>query len=103
MIYRVLLSTIKKNSEHLCPRYLVKNIDTIKMGTQLDMRHCQDNIRIDDHIRQITVKHARQLVFRQGTPLSSERLKTVLGKYSSIPTHVHPKTYFPGQYYDPSP
>lgn len=76
----------------------MKNVDTIKMGTHLDMRHRRDNIRIDDHVRQTTVKHARQLVFEQGTPLSSERLKKVLGKYSGIPTHVSPKTYFPGQY-----
>jgi hypothetical protein len=92
MIYRVLLSTIKKNSEHPCPRCLVKNVDTIKMGTQMDMRHRRDNIRIDDHIRQTTVKHARQLVFEQGTPLSSDRLKDVLGKFSGIPTHVSSKT-----------
>ena len=69
----------------------MKDVDTIKMGTQLDMRHRRDNIRIDDHVRQITVKHARQLVFEQGIPLSSDRLREVLGKYSGIPTHVSHK------------
>ncbi len=57
--YRVLLSTIKSNTEHLCPHCLVKKINTIKMRTQLDMHYCQSNARINDHIRQATVKQAR--------------------------------------------
>jgi hypothetical protein len=67
-------------------------IDTIKMGTTLDMRNRRANIRVDDHVRQTTVKNARRLVFEQGIPLSSERLKHVLGKFSGIPTHVSPTT-----------
>jgi hypothetical protein len=63
-------------------------IDTIKMGMQSDMRNRHANMRIDDHVRQMTVKNARQLIFEEGIPLSSDRLKRVLGKYSGIPTHV---------------
>jgi hypothetical protein len=58
------------------------------MGTNSDMRNRQNNIRVDDHIRQSTVERARRLVFEQGIPLSSNRLKEVLGKYSGVPTHV---------------
>ena len=87
-VHRVLLSTIKNNADHPCPRCLVQKINTIKMGTRLDMRNRLTNIRIDDHVRQTTVKTARRLVFEEGIPLGSERLKTVLGKYSGIPTHV---------------
>jgi hypothetical protein len=58
------------------------------MGTCLDMRNRHDNIRIDDHIRQATVERARRLVFEQGIPLSSNRLKEVLGRFSGVPTHV---------------
>lgn len=59
------------------------------MGTRLDMRNRCDNIRIDDHVRQTTVERARRLVFEQGIPLSSNRLKEVLGKYSGVPTRVN--------------
>jgi hypothetical protein len=62
------------------------------MGTALDMRFRRNNIRVDDHIRRSMVGRARQLVFEQGIPLSSERLKMVLGKFSGIPTHVSPKS-----------
>ena len=53
------------------------------------MRNRCDNIRIDDHVRQTTVERARRLVFEQGIPLSSNRLKEVLGKYSGVPTCVN--------------
>jgi hypothetical protein len=89
-INRVLLSTIKSNAEHPCPRCLVKKIDTIKMGTRLDMRNRSDNIRVDDHIRWTTVERAKRLVFEQGIPLSSNRLKDILGKFSGVPTQVRP-------------
>src|SRR5882757_7027046 len=92
-IHRALLSMIRKNAEHPCPRCLIKKIDTIKMGTQLDMRNHYANIRVDDHIRQITVKNARRLVFEQGTPLNSVHLKAVLGKYSGIPMLVCSNTW----------
>jgi hypothetical protein len=36
-IPKVLLSMIMKNGDHPCPRCLVKKVDTIKMGTALDM------------------------------------------------------------------
>jgi hypothetical protein len=88
MIDRVLLSTIKSNAEHPCPRCLVKKADTIKMGTQLDMRNRDANRRIDNHTRQATVEHARRLVFDHGIPLSSSRLKKVLEKFSGVPTPV---------------
>jgi hypothetical protein len=91
-IPRALLSTIMKNGNHPCPRCLVKKVDTIKMGTALDMRKRCTNARVDDHTRKTTVKHARRLVFEHGVPLASARLKTVLSKYSGIPTHVSPKT-----------
>jgi hypothetical protein len=81
---------MKSNAEHPCPRCLVKKIDTIKMGTRLDMHYRRVNIRVDNHARQTTVEHARRLVFEQGIPLSSKRLKDVLGKYSGVPTHVSP-------------
>ena len=58
------------------------------MGTRLDMHNRRTNIRIDNHPRQATVENARQLVFEQGIPLSSDRLKEVLGKFSGVPTHV---------------
>jgi hypothetical protein len=89
-IGRVLLSTIKSNAEHPCPRCLVKKVDTIKMGTRSDMRKRHVNIRIDDHIRRTTVDRARRLVFEQGIPLSSTRLKKVLGNFSGVPTHGSP-------------
>jgi hypothetical protein len=88
MINRVLLSTIKSNAEHLCPRCLVKKVDTIKMGMRSDMRNRRVNVRVDDHVRQSTVKRARQLVFEQGIPLSSNSIKKVLGNISGVPTHV---------------
>ena len=88
MSYRVLLSTIKKNAEHPCPRCLVKKVDTIKMGMKLDMRSRCDNIHIDDHIRQTMVDIGRRLVFEQGIPLVSKQLKEVLRTFSGIPTHV---------------
>ena len=87
-VHRVLLSTIKKNGDHPCPRCLVKKVDTIKMGTRLDMHNRNAKICVDDHIRQTMVKNARQLMFEEGIPLGSERLKVLLGKYSGIPTHV---------------
>ena len=58
------------------------------MGTKLDMRSRRDNIRVDDHIRRITVEQARRIVFDHGVPLSSKRLKDILGKFSGIPTRV---------------
>ena len=58
------------------------------MGTRSDMRNRHDNVRINNHIRQATVERARRLVFEQGIPLSSNRLKEVLGKFSGVPTHV---------------
>jgi hypothetical protein len=61
------------------------------MGTQLDMRNRSTNKRVDDHIRQVTVHQARRLVFEQGLPLSSDRLKEVLSKFSGVPTYVGPK------------
>jgi hypothetical protein len=85
---RALLSTIKTNAEHPCPRCLVKKIDTIKMGTRLDMLHRCGNVRVDNHIRRTTVERARRLVFEQGIPLSSKRIKDILGKSSGVPTHV---------------
>jgi len=87
-IYRVLLSTIKSNMDHLCPRCLVKKIDTIKMGTHLDMRNRCAGEHINDHRRQTTVWHARQIVFKQGVPLSSDQLKVILGSFSGVPTQV---------------
>jgi hypothetical protein len=90
-IYRVLLSTIKSNSDHLCPRCLVRKIDAIKMGTRFDMRNRRTNIRVDDHPRQNTIERARQLIFEQGIPLDSKRLKEVLGKFCGVPIRV--RTY----------
>ncbi len=99
LIGRVLLSTIKSNAEHPCPRCLVKKVDTLKMGTQSDMRNRQVNLQIDDHTRRATVDRARQLVFKQGIPLSSKRLKDVLGKFSGVPIHVGATLdLFHGQY-----
>jgi hypothetical protein len=54
------------------------------------MRNRTVNIRVDDHIRRTTVKNARELIFDQGIPLDSDRLKDVLSKFSGIPTHVSP-------------
>jgi hypothetical protein len=88
--HRTLLSTIKSNAEHPCPRCLVKKVDTIKMGMRLDMHYRHTSIRIDNHPRQTTVEHARRLVFEQGIPLSSSRLKGVLDKNSGVPTRVCP-------------
>lgn len=85
---RVLLSTIKSNAEHPCPRCLVKKVDTIKMGMHADMINRHANVRVDDHVRQITVKRARQLVFEQGISLNSKHLKNILGKFSGVPTIV---------------
>jgi len=93
-IHRVLLSTIKLNAEHPCPHCLVKKINTIKMGTELDIRYHRANSCIDDHIRQVTVKNARQLVFEQGIPLSSDCLKEILGKFSGIPTHISDNAHY---------
>ena len=70
----------------------MKKVDTIKMGTHLDMRSRRVNIRVDDHIRQTTIEQARRLVFEQGIPLSSDRLKDVLRKFSSVPTRIGPNT-----------
>ena len=64
------------------------------MGTELDMRYRRANSRIDDHIRQVTVKNARRLVFEQGIPLSSDRLKEILGKFSGVPTHVSDDAHY---------
>jgi len=58
------------------------------MGTRLDMRNRRSNVRVDDHVRQKTVEHARRLVFEQGIPLSSTHLKKVLGSISGVPTPV---------------
>lgn len=87
-IYRVLLSTIKSNAEHPCPRCLVNKSDTIKMGMHLDMRNRQTNKHVDDHLRQITVENARRIVFEQGVPIGSDRIKRVLGRFSGVPTRV---------------
>ena len=64
------------------------------MGTHLDMRNRHVNKRVDDHVRQHTVERARQLVFEQGIPLSSDRLKEVLSKFSGVPTCVSPNILF---------
>jgi hypothetical protein len=88
MIDRALLSTIKTNAEHPCPRCLVKKADTINMGTILDLRRRHTNKRIDDHRRRTSVKRARQLVFEQGIPVSSDRLKGILGDFSGVPTQA---------------
>ena len=79
----------KSNVANPCPRCLVKKSDTPKMGTHLDMRNRHTNIRIDDHPRQNTIERARQLVFEQGIPLNSKRLKDMLGKFSGVPICVH--------------
>jgi hypothetical protein len=94
MVHRVLLSTMKSNAEHPCPRCFVKKIDTIKMGMQFDLRYRRTNVRIDDHLRQFDVRHARRLIFEKGIPLSSDRLTRILGKYSGIPTYVSPNTLY---------
>jgi hypothetical protein len=60
------------------------------MGTRLDMRNRSANVRVDDLVRQVTVQQARRLVFEQGLPLSSDRLKKVLSKFSGVPTYVGP-------------
>jgi hypothetical protein len=60
------------------------------MGTHLDMRRRHTNARVDGHVQQTTVKHARQLVFEKGAPLTSKRLNDVLGNFSGIPTLVSP-------------
>jgi hypothetical protein len=87
---RVLLSTMKSNAEHPCPRCLIKKIDTVKMGKRSDMNYRRVNMRIDDHVRRTRVEHARRLVFEQGIPLSSKHLKNVLGSFSGTPTRVGP-------------
>lgn len=78
-IYRVLLSTIKSNADHLCPCCLVNKSDTIKMEMHLDMHNRQTNKHIDNYLRQITVKNARRIMYEQGVPISSDHIKRCLG------------------------
>ncbi len=84
---------IKKNAGYPCPCCLIPKIDTIKMGMELDMRFRRAHPRIDDHPRQHTVQHARQLVFEQGILLASDRLARIL-KYSGVPTLVSPNALY---------
>ncbi|KAI0059027.1 hypothetical protein BV25DRAFT_1918740 [Artomyces pyxidatus] len=82
---KVLLATIKFLAKCPCPRCLVEKDKISQMGTKADMKTRSKKLRVDNLPRRFEVESARRLIFEEGVPVDSDRIKDIL-KGSGVPT-----------------
>ncbi|KAI0040823.1 hypothetical protein FA95DRAFT_1527233 [Auriscalpium vulgare] len=82
---KVLLATIKNQGRCPCPRCFVTKDQIPEVATPADMESRKD-IRVDDEVRQKTVKKARRQLFTHARSITSDPVKTLLDATSMTPT-----------------
>ena len=88
-MHRVLIATIRDMGRCPCPRCTIKKEDISALGTTMDMKSRQINVRCDDDNFRATVQKARDNIYQGGYALSSERgVEQLLREHSLVPTLV---------------
>ncbi|KAI0057240.1 hypothetical protein BV25DRAFT_1812761 [Artomyces pyxidatus] len=83
---KVLIATIRDKGRCPCPRCLITFDKIPELGSAADRDLRATNIRYDDALRRQAVEDARDLIYRDGYVVNSERVDNLLKAQSMIPT-----------------
>ncbi len=85
---KVLLATIRYLATCPCPRCLVQKADIAAMGTKLDARRRDKNVRVENAEHHRLVEMTRTWIYEKGTNITSKFVDRVLSPRSWVPTRV---------------